>query len=308
MNNPYQSPDSLSKATINTPDAIRSKIKGAVVSGAIVSVLTLLIATFALVKNTSFAGIDGSSIIDGLIYAALTFGIYRKSRASAIIIFTIYLVSKLYIWFSLGQPKGLLISMILLYYFFRGIVGTYQYHSFMTAQDESHKTTSKWMPWFFIPTGIIFLVLAVIGVLSEIGIIVPTDVIAGKDMPEEYIEILKENSIINQQEQVILFYSEGLESILEGGNLLTDSRVISYESVDSDLTIYSSLYENVFSAELEIKGSFLEDSYILVTKSDQSSFYVIASIEDNGDVRFIEQLKEKMNQNRESQKKNDIVH
>lgn len=66
--------------------------------------------------------------VDVVLVFGLAFGIYKKSRACAVIMLIYFVVSKLLTLTLLKNPGALLVSVIVSYIYFRGIQGTYEYH------------------------------------------------------------------------------------------------------------------------------------------------------------------------------------
>src|SRR5688572_949996 len=69
--------------------------------------------------------------------------------------------------------------------------------------------------------------------VDQFGLTPSTKVVAGTEMKSSDLRYLRSADIIEDDETVLFFYSTGLVSIRDEGNVLTDRRVISYES-DSD--------------------------------------------------------------------------
>lgn len=60
--------------------------------------------------------------------AIFTFGIYKKSRTCAVLMLLLFAANKVIMWFESGSVSGLPVSLIFLYFYFMGVVGTFQYH------------------------------------------------------------------------------------------------------------------------------------------------------------------------------------
>ena len=68
------------------------------------------------------------AIVDAALIFILGFGIRRKSRAAATIMFLYYLLAKIDMWVSSGKPSCLLVAVIFIWYFFRAMTATFDYH------------------------------------------------------------------------------------------------------------------------------------------------------------------------------------
>ncbi len=110
----------LAAENISRLEKANNQIKAAWIAGTISGAITLLL-TFSL-------NIPGL-FIDVFLTFGLSFGIYKKSRVCAVIIFVYFIFSKLVLWESLkGNPIGLIVSIVFVYFFWQGVQGTFAYH------------------------------------------------------------------------------------------------------------------------------------------------------------------------------------
>ena len=110
-------------------------IKKAWVAGVISGVFTLIV-TAAAMAGYSFMGFSVWNLLDVAVIFGLTFGIYKKSRACAVIMLLYFVGSKIFIWKETGSVSGLPLALILSYYFYQGVTGTFEYHSEGNAQSQ----------------------------------------------------------------------------------------------------------------------------------------------------------------------------
>ncbi len=109
-------------------------IKKAWVAGVISGVITLIV-TAAAMAGYSIMGFTSLNLLDVAFIFGLTFGIYKKSRTCAVLMFVYFVGSKLYLWSETGKVSGLPLALIFGYYFFLGILGAFAYHR-MAPQEE----------------------------------------------------------------------------------------------------------------------------------------------------------------------------
>jgi hypothetical protein len=137
ITNPYKAPESdvLASDSIVIPPDISKKIKGGWIAGIISGVMTLGILLIAL--NTGAMGnlVDIWSSVDVVLIFLLAFGIYKKSRFAATIMFVYFLASKIFLIVETGKPTGMLMAIIFLYYYFQAMIGTFQYHRIKRIQQ-----------------------------------------------------------------------------------------------------------------------------------------------------------------------------
>lgn len=105
-----------------------SAIKGAWVAGIISGAITLIVTLLAM-RGMRIMRFGALNLIDVVLIFGLTFGIYMKSRACAVIMFVYFVASKIMIFAQTGKPTGLPLAILFAYFFFQGIRGTFAYHN-----------------------------------------------------------------------------------------------------------------------------------------------------------------------------------
>lgn len=143
-----------------------------------------------------------------------------------------------------------------------------------------------------------YLTLAVGGLLAGLAIIgtfgPPTRALRDSEVPSSYQATLVEAGVLEPQERIQFFYSAGFLSILEDGNLLTDKRVISYETLDGELYMASSFYPEIRTFDVAYSDSLLEDTIITISTSSGDEFMLIVSTEDGRDKEFVSDLESRL--------------
>ena len=110
-------------------------------SGAGIGVLTL-IAVIVSAGGFQVLGLTLWSLIDVALVLALSFGVYRKDRASSLLLLLYLVITRSYLFLETGKVYGLGITIILAYFFLQGIRGTFAYHS-AAAVDAGN---ASWKP------------------------------------------------------------------------------------------------------------------------------------------------------------------
>jgi hypothetical protein len=135
--NPYKAPNASLEVT--TPEkvdqAIAKKIKNAWIAGLISAGITLVLVLVAVLGGISIAGVDAWAFGDLAIVLALTYGVYRKSRVCAILLFGFFVLNKAVMWGTAGNVSGLPLALVFMWFYGQGIVGTFQYHK-LQRKDE----------------------------------------------------------------------------------------------------------------------------------------------------------------------------
>jgi serine/threonine-protein kinase len=89
-------------------------------------------------------GTDLTALIDAAVIAGLTFGVYKKNRGCAIAMFVVWVIEKLTQWmFDPVALFGLPIAILFGYYFFEGILGTFEYHRIATNSRKNQKEIDR---------------------------------------------------------------------------------------------------------------------------------------------------------------------
>jgi hypothetical protein len=119
---------------------------------------------------------------------------------------------------------------------------------------------------------------------------------AGNEMRTDDIDILKSNRVISVDDNIIYFYSQGLFSILESGDILTEDRVISYFTDENqELQIFEIYLSEITDVDLESKGDLLNESVYKVNTVDPERWLkLFLSDEQNGDQKFVEAMRNRL--------------
>jgi hypothetical protein len=117
----------------------------------------------------------------------------------------------------------------------------------------------------------------------------PTRALRAAEIPSGYAEKLVQAGILETGEHMEFFYSAGLFSILEDGNLFTERRVVSYETSDGELSLAAAAYDQIRGIEVDFSDG-LGDSMVTVSTHDGGEFVLLVSAEEGRDREFVAQL------------------
>lgn len=128
-----------------------------------------------------------------------------------------------------------------------------------------------------------------------VGVFPHTEVKSWADTAQNHKVTLIENDVVGWNDKVSYFYSDGFFSVLEGGTILTDDRVILYLPDENDeLAVYQIYHTDVTNIELIHAGDAITDSIYKIHSYEPNAWIQIAlSVEKEGDKKFIEALKAK---------------
>jgi hypothetical protein len=135
--NPYDAPKTpltMPETALDIPEEVLKGIKNAWVAGLISGSMTLVLALLAL-SGTSFLGFSAWELIDAALMFGLTFGIYKKSRTCAILVLLYFVCGRIYLMVQTGKPSGILVGFVFAYYFWKGVVATFEYQKLRKEQN-----------------------------------------------------------------------------------------------------------------------------------------------------------------------------
>ena len=128
--NPYKAPTAkldVEELELEVPPEIAKKIKGAWIAGLVSAGITLVFVCLALM-GTSLLGVDAWALVDVALMAALSYGVFRKSRTCAILLLALFALNKILMLVEAGTVSGLPLTLVFFYFFIQGVVGTFQFH------------------------------------------------------------------------------------------------------------------------------------------------------------------------------------
>ena len=161
-------------------------------------------------------------------------------------------------------------------------------------EERIAKPISKLVHFLVIFLAIIFTFFVLVGIGIKMGVIPDTMVLSGKDLAPYTRAKLVSNDIILESDNIIYFYSEGFLSVIEVGQLLTEDRIVSYETTENNqLEKYQMLYKNIKTIELVEQGNFSSDSVYNIIGNENASYEfitIVLSAESDGDTKFIKEL------------------
>ncbi|MEP1230734.1 MAG: hypothetical protein ABJG88_08670 [Litorimonas sp.] len=160
----------------------------------------------------------------------------------------------------------------------------------------ARRKTPIWV-WIIIAPFMLILTFAfAFGIMTTTGVFPSTEVQTGDELPKKQLAALFEAKIILEGETIEYFYSEGLFSVLEGGNILTTDTVISYTKDEKDeLFIYDIDVDEVVKIEEIEKGDYLTDAIYRIHEGNKEENWleIWLSTENGGHLKFMNALEAK---------------
>ena len=109
------------------PEDILGKIKSAWIAALVSAGMTFLLV-LAAIFGKPILGITAWELIDVTLILGLAFGIYKKSRACAVIMLIYFIYAKIFLTISTGTMTGLPVALVFIYFYWQGVAGTFAYH------------------------------------------------------------------------------------------------------------------------------------------------------------------------------------
>jgi len=124
---------------VSDKNGAEKAIMSGFVAAAFVACVTAAIALVSIFLHKPILGIDGFGLVDATIFAAIGFGIYRKSRSSAVLGLVVYLVERIYMTVTNGASSSAgVMTIILSLAFVHGIRGTFAYRKLSGQASIEH--------------------------------------------------------------------------------------------------------------------------------------------------------------------------
>ena len=138
------------------------------------------------------------------------------------------------------------------------------------------------------------LILALVA--TETGLIPTNEVIKGDKLYNHDLKFMQRSSIVNPDDKIILFYSDGFLSVQEDGNGFTDRHVFSYWKEEGEVNVEVANYNEIKDINVTWSDSFDDNTVIKIIRNDDSDFLLYVSREKRKDKKFVEELKRKWKQ------------
>ncbi|MCO5188370.1 MAG: hypothetical protein M9918_09290 [Anaerolineae bacterium] len=117
------------------------RIRDAWVMGIAAGIISILL-TMIYATGASFAHVDPWAWIEIVVIFVLSFGIYRKSRLSAILLLLFYVGSRVIFWIDEQTLIGIPMALVFGYFFLQGVRGTIDIHRLHDESEYGSKEPS----------------------------------------------------------------------------------------------------------------------------------------------------------------------
>jgi serine/threonine-protein kinase len=99
-----------------------------------------LVVTLVAMSGVKVLGFSAWELSDVAFIGGMAYGIYRRSRICAVLMLLYFIASKIIISVTLGRPSGLAMGLVFVYFFWQGVVGTFEYHK-LEKHQQPHATS-----------------------------------------------------------------------------------------------------------------------------------------------------------------------
>jgi hypothetical protein len=113
-------------------------------------------------------------------------------------------------------------------------------------------------------------------------------------MPKEFVEEIRSLNLLENNEKIKYFYSDGFYDIKEGFYFVTDQKLVAYNESweEPEIIVF---FNEIVSLDVEYNDSFYEDSYIMLETKDGMELDFPVSSERKRDKDFYNYLLKKSN-------------
>lgn len=283
---------------MNRCDAIKATRNGAIAAlvSAAITITVVVIAISTDAEGRFAIWNDPLNLLDVILILGFAFGMYRKSRIASVLMFVYFIATKIIIAIETNSFTGVGMALVFLYFYGKAIQGSFVYHRIEKEENPDYKVASKWTYIIGGASVLFVVVLIAAALMSTTGVIPSTRVQAGNEINTNDITSLVNHGVIMPEDKIEYFYSQGVTSILESGNVLTSDRVILYLTDENEeLQVYEIPINQITDVTIEFQGDSLNDSVYKVSTSDPERWLkLFLSVEQKGDQKLVNALREKM--------------
>jgi hypothetical protein len=208
---------------------LHKHIRNAWIAGCISASITFLVSVGSIISPDIAAstGIDAWSIVDALLVAGLSFGIYHESRFCALGLLVYFVIAKIIMAIDADNFKIVAQGLIFIYFFFRGTVAAFQLWKYKVETGLVRVPDRRRLYYVTASiVGVLMIALIAIFVVAALG---PEDaVVPGKQLKARYVRELQGLHLLDKNEELTYFYSDAFYSIRKGLYFFTDKKVVLY--------------------------------------------------------------------------------
>jgi hypothetical protein len=267
-------------------------IRNAWIAGIIATIATVVVSLVGA-YNEDFrysSGFDTWTLIDAALIAALTYGIYKKGRYSALGLLVYFVLSKFIIAASGGQFPSGLGTLVFGYFYLMGTISAFKLHKHNKQLANLEGEGERPNVVFYASAGIGVFVLGVFILLIALSAMGPgTEVLPGKQLNAKYVNFAINEGLLEPGEQIQYWYSDAFSDFTDGFYFFTDQKVVLYSNSWEEPALLLP-FDKILDIEFRHDPSFFEDSQLVLELADGTSVNFPVSSDNDGDQRFYRRL------------------
>ncbi len=277
-----------------------NNIRAGVIMGMILFGINLGRVFISYLSDTNHAPIsthfDLWTVAILMIMFLLIWGMTRYSRAAAVAMFVFVLLNQALVFLETASIWAVAIGLFFMFFFGRGIKGTFDYHALKKQMNPNHQPTKRWMWVVFTPLSLIAGLFLAFGALSYFELIPAEHVKSKHEITEQERQTLQEMNLVEPHTEIEFFYSYGLFSLRTGGVLMTDEELIIFAEVEDDIYYDSMRFEDMqWVKQLHTGGDFENSEFQVAGEAQYTGFLFELSTTNNMDTVFFQALENKIN-------------
>lgn len=121
----------------DTPAQLAGKIQNGWIAGLVMSAGSLLYGLWLFLIQQIPVTFLGMITLDALLIAALSFGVYKKSRVAAVLLLIIYLMGRIGFYLQGGNLGGVFLQIFFMIFFYQAAHATFKWHRSVRLAGES---------------------------------------------------------------------------------------------------------------------------------------------------------------------------
>lgn len=261
------------------------------------------IGIFWLSQNSaSPVNLSYFEIVSGaLFWAAIGFGIRRKSRVAAVLALANVgagIGLAFYLQATAADPINpatlliALLAIMLLVSLWNATRAAFAYHRLKKKDDPTYRATKTWHLATAVPA--LLLVTLISGYIGgeATGFFDHSRVITGNELTGELIDELVRSEAIAPNEPIHLVYAPVPFSVFDEGYLVTNKQFVAYEAGGpfGSLYIFQIPLSDVASVSIVSRGGLFANTLADIVLADGSEFQIGLPVANGGDTAFLDQL------------------
>lgn len=208
---------------------LHKHIRNAWIAGCISASITLLVSVLSIFfpDITAKTGIDAWSIVDAILIAGLSYGMYRENRFCAAGLLVYFIVAKIIMAIDTQNFQGVAQGLVFIYFFFQGAVASFQLRKYKIETGMLREVSHRKLYYVLgSAAGVLGAAFIILFVAAALG---PEDeVIPGKQLKARYVREIQDLGLLDKSEDLTYFYSDAFYSIRNGFYIFTNKKVVLY--------------------------------------------------------------------------------